>query len=182
MDFFEMLVGDVSVDLGGGDVGVTEQRLDGTEIGAVHKQIGGETMTESVGRDVLRDAGGTGVFLDDALNGAGGEAAEVARGVGVALVSTVAQEERGEAVAAGVQIGLDVVGGGLGNEDGAVFTSLAADHEFAAFKVDGVTVEAGELGDAETAGKEQLNDGAIAETGFGVGRDFGEQTLYFVIV
>ena len=139
-------------------------------------------MTESVGRDVLSDAGGTGVFLDDALNRTSGEAAEVARGVGVALTATVAQEERGEAVAAGVQISLDVVGGGLGNEDGTVLASLAADHKFAAFKVDGVTIEAGEFGDAEAAGKEQFNDGAVTETDFGVGRDFGEQAFYFVVV
>ncbi len=31
-----MLVGDVGVDLGGGDVGVAEHRLDGAEVGAVH--------------------------------------------------------------------------------------------------------------------------------------------------
>ena len=37
MDFFKMLVGDVSVDLGGGDVGVAEQSLDGAEVGAIHK-------------------------------------------------------------------------------------------------------------------------------------------------
>lgn len=32
----EMRVGDVSVDLGGGDVGVTEEGLDGAEVGAVY--------------------------------------------------------------------------------------------------------------------------------------------------
>lgn len=31
-----MLVGDMSVDLGGGDVGMAEQTLDGANIGAVH--------------------------------------------------------------------------------------------------------------------------------------------------
>ena len=60
--------------------------------------------------------------------------------------------------------------------------SIAADHKLAAFKVDGVTIEAGELGDAETAGKEQFNDGAVTETDLGVGRDFGEQAFYFVVV
>ena len=49
MDFFEMLVGDVGVDLGGGDVGVAKQSLDGTEIGAVHEQVSGEAVTEGVG-------------------------------------------------------------------------------------------------------------------------------------
>ena len=37
MDFAEMRVGDVSVDLGGADVGVAEHGLDATKIGAVHE-------------------------------------------------------------------------------------------------------------------------------------------------
>lgn len=81
-----------------------------------------------------------------------------------------------------VQIGLDVVSSRLGDEDGAVLAALAADHKLAALKVDGVAIEAGEFGDAETTGKKQLDDGAVAEAGFGVGRDFGEQPLNFVVV
>lgn len=68
VDFFEMGVGDVGVDLSGGDVGVAEHGLDGTEVGAVHKEVGGEAVAEGVGRDVLCDAGFAGVFLDDALD------------------------------------------------------------------------------------------------------------------
>ncbi len=40
MKFFvhlaEVLIGDVSVNLGGRDIGMAEQALDGAEIGAVH--------------------------------------------------------------------------------------------------------------------------------------------------
>ena len=36
VDFFEVSVGYVSVNLGGGDVGVAKHRLDGAEIRAVH--------------------------------------------------------------------------------------------------------------------------------------------------
>ena len=36
VDFFEVGVGDVSVDLSGGDVGVAEHGLDSTEVGAIH--------------------------------------------------------------------------------------------------------------------------------------------------
>ena len=42
VNFAEVLVGDVSVDLGGGDVGVAEETLDGAEIGTVHEEVGGE--------------------------------------------------------------------------------------------------------------------------------------------
>ncbi len=68
VDFFEVLVGDMGVDLGGGDVGVAEHGLDGAEVSAVHKEIGGEAMAESVGRDVLCDAGFAGVFLNNTLD------------------------------------------------------------------------------------------------------------------
>lgn len=64
----EVGVGDVGIDLSGGDVGVAEHGLDGAEVGAVHEEISGETVAEGVGGDVFRDAGFAGVFLDDALD------------------------------------------------------------------------------------------------------------------
>lgn len=45
VDLFEVGVGHVGVDLGSGDVGVAEHGLDGTKIGAVHEEVGGETVT-----------------------------------------------------------------------------------------------------------------------------------------
>ena len=35
--FAEVTIGDVSVDLGGADIGVAEHVLDGAEVGAVHE-------------------------------------------------------------------------------------------------------------------------------------------------
>lgn len=43
--FAEVGVGDVGVDLGGGDVGVAEHALDGADVGAVHEEVGGEGMS-----------------------------------------------------------------------------------------------------------------------------------------
>lgn len=37
VDFFEMGVGDVCVDLGGRDVGVAKHRLDSAKVGTIHK-------------------------------------------------------------------------------------------------------------------------------------------------
>ena len=37
MNFAKMWVGDVSVDLGGADVGMAEHSLDATKVGAVHE-------------------------------------------------------------------------------------------------------------------------------------------------
>ena len=36
VNFFEMRIGDVGVDLGGADVGVTKESLDGANVGTVH--------------------------------------------------------------------------------------------------------------------------------------------------
>lgn len=64
----KMWVGDVSVDLSSGNVGMAEEGLDGTKIGAVHDEIGGKRMTKSVGGDMFGDAGNAGVFFDETLN------------------------------------------------------------------------------------------------------------------
>ena len=62
---------DVGVDLRGGDVGVSEQFLEGAQIGARFEQMGGETVPEGVAADffdeVRRADGGTERFLDGGL-------------------------------------------------------------------------------------------------------------------
>lgn len=68
VDFFEMRVGDVSVDLGGADIGVTKHCLDRANIGAIHEQIGGKTVTQSMWGNMFGDPGHLCVFLDHALD------------------------------------------------------------------------------------------------------------------
>lgn len=182
VDFAEVVVGDVGVDLGGADVGVAEEGLDGAEVGAVHEEVGGERVAEGVGGDVLGDAGGAGAFFDDALDGAGGEAAEVAGSVGGGQIAGIVEEEGGELVGAGFEVVGEVEGGGFGEVDGAVFLAFAADGEFAAVEVDGVAVEIDEFGDTEAGAKEELDDGAVAEVGFGVGGNGIEDGFDFVEV
>ena len=57
MRFGQALGTDVGVNLGGGDVGVTEHFLDGAEIGAVIHEVGSEAVAEHVGRYVFADIG-----------------------------------------------------------------------------------------------------------------------------
>ena len=104
-------------------------------------------MAQGVGGDVFGDAGEFGVFLDDALDGARGEAAEIAGGVDGLLVFAVVEEERGEGIGAGAEIIAEAVGGGFGDENWAVFATFAADDELTAVEVDGVAIELGELRD-----------------------------------
>lgn len=68
MDALEFFVGDVGVDLGRGDGFVAEEGLDGTDVGAVAEEVGGEGVAEGVGGDGLGDAGETGVLVDNALD------------------------------------------------------------------------------------------------------------------
>lgn len=89
MDFFEVGIGDVGVDLSGGDVGVAEHGLDGAKVSAVHEEVSGEAVAQGVGGDVLGDAGEFGVFLDDAFDGTSSETTIVAGSIGCGLVFAV---------------------------------------------------------------------------------------------
>lgn len=165
VNFAEMGVGDVGVNLGGGDVGVAEERLDGAKIGAIHEEVSGEAVAEGVGSDVLGDTGFTSILLDDAFDRAWGEAAVVAGGIGGLDVAGIIEEEGGERIGASVEIILDTVGGGLVNENGAVFVAFATDDKFATFEIDGIAIEAAEFGNTETTREEEFDDGAVAEAG-----------------
>ena len=103
-------------------------------------------------RDVLGDAGEAGVFFDDAFDTAGGDAAVVAGLVNGLGVPRIIEKKSGEGVGAGIEIISNAVGTGLADENGAVFTAFAADHELATFKIDRIAVESYEFGNAEAAG------------------------------
>ena len=83
----------------------------------------------------------------------------------------VVKKEGGEAVATDSEIILGGAGGGLRDEDGAVFFAFTTDDELAAVKIDAVAIEIDEFGDAEAAREEKLDDSTVTEAGFGIGRD-----------
>ena len=53
VDLFEVLAGDVGVDLGGGEVGVAEQLFDGLDVAPFVEDVGGEAVAEDVGADAV---------------------------------------------------------------------------------------------------------------------------------
>ena len=57
MNFFQLPVGHVRINLGGGDRGVAEHRLHRSDIRAGIQKIGGEAVTQSVGSNFLGNAG-----------------------------------------------------------------------------------------------------------------------------
>ena len=50
----------MGVDLGGLDIGVTQQFLEDADVGAVFQHVGGEAVAQGVAADLFVDAGGLG--------------------------------------------------------------------------------------------------------------------------
>ena len=53
VDLFEVLAGDVGIDLGGGEVGVAEQLFDSLNVASFVEDVGGEAVAEDVGADAV---------------------------------------------------------------------------------------------------------------------------------
>ena len=62
VDGFQVVPGDVGINLSGGDVGVAEELLHDPQIGAPLQEVRRKRMAKRVRRDFLPDAGGTGVL------------------------------------------------------------------------------------------------------------------------
>jgi hypothetical protein len=65
MGRFQAIGVDVGIDLGGGDVGMTEHHLHGAEVGAAGQKVGGKGVAEHVRTDILADSCRQGDFPDD---------------------------------------------------------------------------------------------------------------------
>ena len=52
IDVLQLLLNDMGVDLGGGDIRVAQHLLDGAQVGAVFQQVDGEAVAQGVGCDV----------------------------------------------------------------------------------------------------------------------------------
>lgn len=50
---FESIVGDMSIDLGSGNRGMSEESLDTADISAVLKKVGGKTVTKCVRMNIF---------------------------------------------------------------------------------------------------------------------------------
>lgn len=132
--------------------------------------------------DVFGDTGHFGVLLDDAFDGARGETAVVARSIDGLKIATIIEKKGSEGIGASIKIILDPVGGSFGDENGTIFAAFATNDKLAAVEIDGIAIEFDEFGDTEPAGEKELNNGAVAKTGFGVGINTIEKTLDFVIM
>ena len=128
-------------------------------------------MTEGVGGDMFVDAGSTGVFFDNALDGAGGKTTKIARSVDGAEIFGIIKEKGRERIGANIKIILSSFGGGFRDKDRAVFLAFAADDKLATLEVDRVAIKADKFGNTETARKKEFDDGTVTKTGFTGGVD-----------
>ena len=74
-------------------------------------------MTESVGGNVLSDAGETGVFFNNSFDRAGSEATEVARSIDFALATAVVKKKWGKSVFSFIEVGGNPIGGSRGDKN-----------------------------------------------------------------
>lgn len=134
----------MSVDLGGGDIAVPQHRLNRAQVGAIHQQVGSKRVAQSVGGDMLGDAGCLSIFTDDSLDRAGSQAASFAEVDAITLddIARIIEKERLESVCPGLQILLDRIGSRLADEDGAILTALAPDGEFSPIQVELIAIDA----------------------------------------
>jgi hypothetical protein len=132
--------------------------------------MGGKAVPQDVRREVLKDAGLLAVEVElfpEGLAGEGAAAGGDKEGGGLAPL-----EQEG---AGGEEIGVDGIEGALSGGDEALFTALAGDAEEAELGIESGEGEGGEFGDAEAAGIEDFEHGAVAEAGGLIGGGSGEQ-------
>ena len=97
-------------------------------------------MSQSVWADVLSDASHVSVLFDDAFDTSWSESSEISGSVGGLLIFAIVEEKCRERIAASTEVFVDAIGGGFGDENWTVLLAFSADHEFAAFEVDGITI------------------------------------------
>ena len=166
VNFAEVGVGDMSVNLSGANISMTKHGLNAAKIGAVHEKVGSKRVAQSVGCDVFSYAGGFSIMVDNALDRASGESSKIAASVNSVEMFRVIEKEGRQRIVPNSKIIASGVSGGFANEDGAIFFTFAANDKFTTVKVDAVAIKADKFGNAETARKEKLDDGTIPKTRF----------------
>lgn len=175
--FPQLLVRHVRIDLRGGDVFVAEHGLDASDVGAVFKEVGGETVAQGVRVDVFDDAGLGGAVANDALYCARGEA----QGWCFYMQSCfMADKKCFVDVGAFVEVGANGTLGGVGDKNEADFVALASYAHFATRGVDLCAVERDKFGNAQSGGKQEFQDGTVAKRSQRVAPGRFKKTLCFL--
>jgi hypothetical protein len=149
--FLQALDGNVGVDLGGGNAGVTEQGLDAAEVGAGVEHVGGKGMAQLVGADADGDAGVAEVFFEEIADCDGGDAP-----------AALGNEERPRGDTGLGTVFLDGLESRSAYGDDALFAALAQDANGLGERVDMGDIQGDEFREAKATGIEEFQDGGIA--------------------
>ena len=162
IDFLESLVCDVRINLGGGNGGVPEERLNAANVSSIKEEVCGKAVAEGVGMNVFDDACLKGIVFNNALNRSWGKAKVAIAGMFGGDVLE-ADKERFVGVVSLSQVSLKRFSGGVREEDKAHLVAFSANTKLVFLEVDVVAIEAGKLRHAHTSGEEKLKDGAVAK-------------------
>ena len=153
----QRLVVEVGVYLRRPDVGVSEEHLDDAEVGPAFEHGRSEGVAEGVRRDRLLDAGGEGLTLDhdedhDAcqmMAAAVEEHVILLAGFDLHLFPVLEPQ-------------LQLMDGAVGDRHEPLLVALADDADEMLVEVEIRQLEVRQLRDAQPAGEERLDDGAVA--------------------
>ena len=169
MHLFEPAQRQVRVDLGGGDVGVAEQQLHAAQVGAVLDHVRGATVAQTV-----RAGLSVGHFDDvpDPLAGqrhsAQGEKEAgrvLSRRGSLADWADASRTDAGQVGPSLAQINLQCLDGGAAERDDALLVALATHLHAAQVERQIAGGEGRDLGDAQSARIEQLQNRPVAQIG-----------------
>lgn len=156
----EAVGGDVSVDLGGGELGVAEHFLDASEVGASVEQMGGEAVAEFVGRDLGIEPRGEQMAFQAVLKGARWERAGIVTAAPEdGLIGFWAQTQD-------LPVGLHRPEGMGTDGNEALFAAFAEDADHGFVRVQILHAQAAEFGDTQAAGVDEFENGGVAR-GYG---------------
>ena len=141
------------------DVLMAEQFLDGPQVGAAFEQSRGERMAQRVWADGLRDAGFGGLTLDHDENHRAGQVGAAAVQEDISLLSRLDVHP-----AAVVEPQHQLADGAFGDWHEALLAALAHDADIALLQIQIVELQRHQLRHAQPAGKQNLDDGAVAVT------------------
>ena len=150
------LHGDMRVELGGRQAGMTEELLDAAQVRPALEEVRRGGVPQAVWADVRCTRHGRDPAVDDLADGALVEA------------STSGPEQQGRPAGRSGQLPpavaeplLERTLSGLAVRDGALLVALAQDADHAPRTVDVIEIEADELGDPNAGGVEQFHDQTI---------------------
>ncbi len=179
MSFFQVFIGDMGVDLGSGDGGVSEHSLDGSYVRTVLEEVGSEAVTEGMWMDILHDTSLGGIVFHESLDTSGSESECLA----TALFGKFREgdEKCRIDIISMLQISLERLSCFGREEDDAEFGTFTSDAELLFLQIDVVAIETGELGDTEPGREEEFEDGVVAEGFAIISIGSGNESLDFIV-